>query len=141
MNTPAQVLITYTPVSIAGSQPRFAAPDFIFATKASSNSNRPVETITPVAAALGLTYDDEHSDKDYGEVASDVLTNSKYADKVVPICWHHGNIPNLAIALGIASPPPWPGTVFDLVWQITWPNGQATLASQGQMLLYGDTNS
>ena len=72
-------------------------------------------------------------------MARDILTNSKYVGKIVLICWHHGDIPALATALGIASPPKWPGTVFDLVWQITWPSGQATLSSQCQMLLYGDT--
>src|SRR5437899_782826 len=30
-----------------------AAPDFIFATKESKHSNRPVETVTPLARALG----------------------------------------------------------------------------------------
>jgi hypothetical protein len=127
---------TYTPVDLAGSPPRFQTPDFIFATQASKRSNRPVWTITPLASALDLTYDDKHADDDYGKVASDILTNSKYVGKIVLICWHHSNIPALATALGIASPPKWP-TVFDLVWQITWPSGQATLSSQCQMLLYG----
>jgi hypothetical protein len=129
----------YTPVSITRSVPRLATPDFLFATQASKHSNRPVETITPLASALGLAVDDKHADADYAKVAGDILTNSKYAGKVVLICWHHGNIPALATSLGIASPPPWPGTVFDRVWQITWSAGHATLATAGQMLLYGDT--
>ena len=130
---------TYTPVNVAGSPPRFQTPDFIFATQASKHSNRPVETITPLASALDLTYDDKHANDDYAKMARDILTNSKYVGKIVLICWHHGDIPSLATALGIASPPKWPGTVFDLVWQISWPSGQAILSSQCQMLLYGDT--
>lgn len=130
---------TYNQVSIAGSPPRFATPDFIFATKASSHSNRPVETITPLAAALNISYDDQHVDSDDAKVASDILTHAKYAGKVVLICWHHGHIPKLAQALGLQTPPSWPGTVFDWVWQITWPNGQVLLTSHCQMLLYGDT--
>ncbi len=129
----------YTSVSIAGAAPRFTAPAFLFATQRSKESNRPVETITPLASALGLTIDNQHADADYAKVASDILTNAKYAGTVVLICWHHGNIPALATALGITSPPPWPGTVFDQVWQITWPGSVATLATPGQMLLYGDT--
>jgi broad specificity phosphatase PhoE len=133
---------SYIPVSIAGSQPRFATPDFIFATKKSHHSNRPVETITPLRSALNLGddhYNDKHPDDDYATVASDILTNSKYEGKVVLICWHHGKIPALAQALGISAPPSWPDTVFDRVWQITWPAEQATLSVQCQMLLYGDT--
>lgn len=131
----------YTSVAIAGEAPRFQKPDFIFATQASKHSNRPVETITPTAAALALDVDDKHADADYAKVASDVLTNAKYVGKVVLICWHHGNIPNLAKALGIASPPPWPGPMFDQIWQVTWPNGAATLATPGQELLYGDATA
>jgi hypothetical protein len=131
----------YTKVDIAGAAPRFATPDFLFATKASKQSNRPVETITPLSAALNLTYDDKHDDADYAKVASDVLTNSKYAGKVVLICWHHGEIPDLAKALGIATPPPWTSTTFDRVWVITYANGAATLSDQPQMLLYGDSSS
>jgi hypothetical protein len=124
-----------------GNPPRFTTPDFLFATTASKNSNRPVETITPLAAALQLDIDDKHSNSDYARVASDILTNAKYAGLTVLVCWHHGNIPNLAQQLGIASPPSWPGTVFDRVWQITFPNGAASLQNSPQMLLYGDSSS
>src|SRR5262245_60443002 len=130
---------TYLPVSVGGNAPQFPMPDFIFATARSDRSNRPVETITPLAAALHLEFNHKHAEEDYGTVARDILTHPKYAGKVVLICWHHGKIPGLASALGIASPPAWPGTVFDAVWQITWPNAQATLSSQWQRLLYGDT--
>jgi len=131
---------TFNSVTIAGgAAPLFTAPDFIFATAASSNSNRPVETITPLAQSLSMPYNDKHSDNDYGKVATDILTNKKYVDKVVLVCWHHGNIPNLAVALGITPKPSWPGSVFDWVWQITWPGGVATLTPGFQMLLYGDS--
>jgi hypothetical protein len=128
-------------VQIQGTAPRFSTPGFLFATQASKSSNRPVETITPLSAALNLTYDDKHADGDYAKVASDILTDSKYAGKVVLVCWHHGNIPNLATALGVSSPPAWPGSVFDRVWVISYSNGTASLANDAQMLLYGDSSS
>jgi hypothetical protein len=131
----------YVLAQTAGTAPRFSTPDFLFATQASKNSNRPVETITPLSAALNLTYDDKHADSDYARVASDILTNSKYVGKVVLVCWHHGNIPNLAAALGVTNPPAWPGSVFDRVWVISYSNGTASLANDAQMLLYGDSTS
>jgi hypothetical protein len=130
----------YAAVTIQGITPRFLTPAFLFATQASKSSNRPVETITPLSAALNLAYDDKHADADYGKVASDILTNSKYAGAVVLVCWHHGNIPNLATALGLEKPLPWPGTVFDRVWVISYSGGKASLADGAQMLLYGDSN-
>jgi hypothetical protein len=131
----------YEPVQIAGTGPRFSTPAFIFATKASGGSNRPVETITPLSAALSLTYDDKHSNSDFAKVASDILTHSQYEGQVVLVCWHHGNIPALATALGVSNPPKWPGSVFDRVWSITFSNGTASLADDPQMLLYGDSSS
>jgi hypothetical protein len=132
---------TYQAVQITGAAPRFSTPGFIFATKASNSSNRPVETITPLSAALNLTYNDKHSDSDYAKVASDILTHSPYAGQVVLVCWHHGNISALATALGVSNPPKWAGSVFDRVWSITFSNGTASLADGAQMLLYGDSSS
>lgn len=131
----------YQAVQIAGTTPRFSTPAFIFATQASKSSNRPVETITPLSAALNLSYNDKHSNDDYAKVATDILTHSQYAGKVVLVCWHHGNIPALAQAFGVSNAPKWEGTVFDRVWSITFSNGTASLANGAQMLLYGDSAS
>ncbi|HZY86891.1 MAG TPA: hypothetical protein VFE78_18805 [Gemmataceae bacterium] len=131
----------YRQVSAQGGPPRFRAPDFLFAAKASANSNRPVETITPLAVALQLEMNAKHSDDDYPKVASDILTNAKYARKVVLVCWHHGNIPRLAEALGAQGPLLWPGGVFDRVWQITYADGSASFQNLPQMLLFNDSGS
>ncbi len=124
----------------------FGAPDFLFATQASKHSNRPVETITPLAQALKLEINDKHGDDDYQKVADDILGNAKYQGKLVLICWHHGKIPELTAALG-GTPPlaKWPGAVFDRVWQIDYPgNGAAQnlpVNNIAQLLLYGDTQN
>jgi len=131
----------YVAVQIQGMAPRFSTPGFLFAARASNNSNRPVETITRLSAALNLSYDDKRADGDYAKVASDILTDSKYAEKVGLVCWHHGNIPSLATALGVADPPTWPGSVFDRVWVISYSKGTASLANDAQMLLYDDSSS
>ncbi len=132
---------SYNASGLPGIAPRFATPDFLFATQASKQSNRPAETITPLSRALGLDYNDKHADDDYQKVAEDILQKPKYAGKTVLVCWHHGKIPKLAEALGIPSPPAWPGTVFDRVWVIAYANGKASLANAAQMLLYGDAAS
>lgn len=123
----------------------FGKPDFLFASQATKHSNRPVETITPLANSLGLEIDSKHPDDDFQKVADDILGNAKYAGKLILICWHHGKIPELTAALGGVPPyAPWPGYIFDRVWKIDYPAGSRTtrnLAVQNtpQMLLYGDS--
>jgi len=123
-------------------QPRFPLPGFLFATKPSGSSNRPVETITPLSVALGLTIDAKHADKDYVDVATDILSHPKYVNKVVLVCWHHGKIPDLARYLGAQNvPAKWDGTVFDRVWSIPFKDGAAgALEDAPQQLLYGDSS-
>jgi hypothetical protein len=132
---------TYVSIDSQGPQPRFSTPAFLYAAKASNNSNRPVETITPLSVALQMSVNDSYKKSDYGGLATDLLTGSRYSGKVILICWHHGMIPNLAKALGVANPPSWPGAVFDRVWKITYPDGEALLANLPQQLLHGDSNS
>ena len=130
---------TYSQVSIEGNAPRFAMPAFVFATQASHHSNRPVETVSPLLAAFNLPLDNSRSDDDYGKVAQDILTHSKYAGAVVLVCWHHGKIQALAEALRVSQPPSWPGTVFDRVWQLVYSGGTPSLANLPQQLLYDDS--
>jgi len=114
-------------------------PDFLFATHVSKKSNRPVETITPLAEALKLPISSDFADDDYASLAK-LLLSGKYAGKVVLVAWHHGKLPEFAAALG-ATPPytPWPDTQFDRVWRIDYRDGKATLADLAQGLLPGDS--
>ena len=114
-------------------------PDVLFATQQSAHSNRPVETITPLSAALGLPISHEVDEKDFATLAKELLSG-KYAGKVVLACWHHGSIPALARALG-AMPPydPWPETQFDRVWRIDYIGGKAVLKDLPQELMPGDS--
>jgi hypothetical protein len=131
----------YQAVHVNGNTPAFATPAFLFATAASTSSNRPVETVTPLAVALGLSLNDSYKNKHYSDLATEVLSQSQYSGQVVLICWHHGEIPALAQVLRVADPPPWPGSVFDRVWQITYASGAASLLDLPQSLLYGDSSS
>jgi hypothetical protein len=132
---------TYSTVDISRSAPRFQMPTFVFATKASHHSNRPIETVSPLIAAFKLPLDADHSDDDYAKVAHDILSKPKYGGAIVLVCWHHGKIPDLARALGAKNPPPWPGTVFERVWQLDYSGGPPVLTNLPQQLLYGDSNT
>jgi hypothetical protein len=131
----------YGRMAIQGNAPRFAMPAFVFATKASHHSNRPVETVSGLLAAFSLPLDDSHADDDYCKVAQDILTHSKYAEQIILVCWHHGKIPVLAQALGVSEPPSWPGTVFDRVWQLLYSGGKPLLTDFPQRLLFEDSTT
>ena len=119
----------------------FPHPDFLIATKRSKGSNRPAETITPLSKALHEEIEANEKDDDFAKVAHDVLTNPKYAGKVVLIAWHHGKIPELAKALGAKdAPDKWKGEVFDRVWEITSADGSATFKDLPQNALPGDSD-
>lgn len=133
---------------------RFPTPDFLFASRRDSASHRPVETITPLAQALQffsnkkLTIDHRFTNDADGitGLTSEISDHPKtYGGQVVLICWHHGMIPQLTEAFGVAAAQlpwsKWPPTIFDLVFGITWPDGQATLTVDYQQLLFGDTSA
>src|SRR5215218_6807327 len=96
-------------------------PDFIFAAQASRHSNRSAETVAPLARALKLEVNTGYANDDYAALAEELYTNPKYAGKTVLICWHHGNLPELAAALGAGGvPDKWKDAVFDRVWVVTF---------------------
>lgn len=136
---PAEFTAHYHQVPVKGSAQRFSAPHYIFATQASKNSKRPIETVTPLATALNVPLNDGFTDKEASiQKMTDAILND-FPGEIILVCWHHGMIPAIAKALGIAKPPKWDGKVFDRVWQITFPKAKATLTNSAQMLLYGDS--
>jgi len=119
---------------------RFAKPTAIFASKSSPESSRPVETVQPLAAALGIAINDEFKDTRYEALSELVLHDSKYDRGHILICWHQGSIPELARTLGATSVPKWSKEQYDGVWVLKYgPNGsKPTLSDESQHLLPGD---
>jgi hypothetical protein len=122
-----------------GARPDVPTPQFLFASRESPHSNRPIQTVTPLAAALHLPIDDSFKNDQYITLAS-ALLSGKYAGKVVLVVWHHGKIPQLATALG-AKPPckPWPEQQYDRIWRIDYVDGKVTLQDLPYALLPGDS--
>jgi broad specificity phosphatase PhoE len=119
----------------------FPTPDFIFATKPSKHSNRPVETVAPLAKALKLEVNAGYANDDYPALAEELFTNPKYEGKTVLVSWHHGTLPGFAIALGATDvPDKWKDSVFDRVWVVTFDQkGKAKpLTKRPQVLMPGD---
>jgi hypothetical protein len=117
----------------------FATPAFLFATRSSKESDRPIETLQPLAAALRLRIDDRFPDDGYAQLASTILTGASYAGAHVLVCWHHGTIPALAAALGAAhAPARWPDAQYDHVWQLRFGRDSIMFDDRLAPLLPGD---
>jgi broad specificity phosphatase PhoE len=112
----------------------FGSPVAIYAQGVGTHkSKRPVETVEPLAKALKLKV----IPIDYAkgkEMCTDILKNSKYAGKMVLICWEHQAITDLAKALGVEDAPKFPDA-YDRTWIITFPKkGKPTLRDLQQKL-------
>jgi hypothetical protein len=129
----------------------FATPDFIFATEESMKSSRPVETVRPLAKALGdMHIHAKHKNVDFQAMVDEIFGDPKYAGKTILICWHHGKIPGLTLAILEKAksedqvrdqvPKGWGDTVFDRVWQLTFDDkGKPRFADRPQRLLFEDS--
>ena len=111
---------------------RLGSPVALFATRTTKHDTgvRTQETLEPLAKALKLRVQTPYLGSNYAELAKAILANPAYSGKTVLICWNHENIPQLAAALGVVpEPKKWKGSVFDLVYIISYRNGVATLTT------------
>jgi hypothetical protein len=118
--------------------------DYLFAAKDSHESKRPKLTIKPLSKVLGLNINTDFKDDEYRELA-DELHSARYSNKNILVCWHHGKIPNLLVALG-ADPQrllpngKWPEGVFGWVLLLEYDqNGNLNAAIKDENLMPGDS--
>jgi len=101
-----------------------AKPDYIYAANPSGETQRPWETVTPLAAWLGYTSKPQfNTDYDVGDESDLVKSFLALSGKVL-VCWEHDHImPDMVGDINSAYtisnynqiPPSWPD-VFYLVW-------------------------
>lgn len=107
----ADRLVTYIPQV-------FGRPDFIYAAARSKRSIRSIETVKPLAAALGLEVQYHIEDKEFKTLVTEIFSKAEYRGKTIIICWHHGKLPEIAALLGGqpgSYPNPWPQDCFNLI--------------------------
>lgn len=145
----AQAYTVYLPNQpFNGSLPNFS---YLFASKESPDSNRPVLTITPLSKTLNLPINSNYADMDFQALATELQSNAAYNNKNILICWHHGEVLKLAKALGAHHavlpktsnwPKKWPGTVFGWCLQLVFDaNGNLVPKSTccfSQQLMFDD---
>jgi hypothetical protein len=115
-------------------------PTHLFASQVGSGSSsaRPSETLTPLAARLGLTVDERFRKEELDTLNQAV----QEIGGIVLVAWEHHLIPALAATLvndATRVPKVWPDDRYDLVWVFEdfGPKGPE-LRQVPQMLLSGD---
>jgi hypothetical protein len=96
----------------------FGKPDYIIATARSKHSDRPLETVAPLARAVGVTVQHDIRDKDFEDLVDEIFSDPAYHGKTVVICWHHGTLPAIAALLGAPAgiyPDPWPDDTYNVI--------------------------
>lgn len=127
---------------LAASAPPLAMPTGLYAcpSTAQAPSRRSVQTLGPLARALGLGIDTtvEKQDEDR------LVGRLHRAAGIALVAWSHRRLPALAhgyladSAAAAQVPTVWPEDRFDLVWIIDGPAEHRRLREIGQDLLAGD---
>ena len=121
-------------------------PNAVVVAADSKQSHRPRLTVEPFAKAAKLPIDNRFANKQPADLAAGLRTN--YQGKIILVCWHHGQIPDLLRALGAAPETllpngKWPKTVYDSVIMLSFDeNGRLIPQSTKRInehLLPGDT--
>jgi hypothetical protein len=118
-------------------------PAAIFATEpsSSSESKRPLHTVTPLAQFLNVTIDSAIAEGS----EQDLVSKAAASNGMVLIAWHHEKIPAIAnlILQNQSAPQKWPSDRFDVVWVFdrTGAGTPWKLSQVPQLLLAGDSNS
>lgn len=125
----------------AGAGRGLVTPTSIYASGGDGGTGqRPRETVTPLAARLGLRLQTGYAKGAESQLMAAVAVRPG----PTLISWQHEEIPALVAALAGVDPAPpagWPDDRFDLVWMLT-PAGQGWSFRQlPQLLLDGDSDS
>lgn len=113
----------------------------IFATGLSEtdSSVRPIQTCTPTANHYKLPLNIDFKVDETKELAQELLTNSKYDNTTVLVCWSHGHVRPIILALGAEDPGAWDDRVYDQVYMVTFkPNTKPMFNIILQKLMFGD---
>jgi hypothetical protein len=89
----------------------------------SYESIRPIETCTPTADYLRLSLNVDFKPHQEADFAKELLTNPKYNNSTVLVCWPHQYIGDMVQALGAGDPGKWSKEIFDQVYLLTFEQG------------------
>ena len=100
---------------------------------------RAKQTCAPIAEHLKSSLNINYKPEEAQEVANEILTNPKYDNGNVLLCWSHRYISPLVRALGGHDPVKWSENIFDQVYMLTYEGKEKPIFQQFlQKLMFGD---
>ena len=113
---------------------KIKVPDYTYVpalkTDKATTHSRMFQTVTPFAVKYNLTINSKYGGNDFAALSKSVFKKTG----TVLMVWNHSEIPELAKALGVNSPPDWAQADFDSIWMITYAGGKAQLAQDKESL-------
>jgi hypothetical protein len=131
---------------------RYGTPAGIFAAapKNEDSSVRSIQTVTPLAKAIGVKIDSTYTRGQTGKLVRAIMENPAFDGKMVLVCWQHERLVDAAQELaeyGGSSqavynsiPAEWPSDAYDRAWVLDL-KGEKVVAFKNipQKLLPGDS--
>ena len=107
--------------------------DYLYAAADSKNSKRVRLTVEPLSKATGLKLDNRIANKKFQEMV-DELHATSHGHEIL-ICWHHGQIANMLLALGadpdiVLPKGKWPDAVFNWVIELHYDGSGRLIPSE-----------
>ena len=114
-------------------------PDALYASLGGdSKSQRPMQTLLPLAARLGQNINTRYGKGSEADVAAELAARSG----TTLVAWEHEAIPAIVAGLGKVDPTPpgkWPDERFDMVWVFSATGSGWRFQQVPQLLLAGDS--
>jgi len=102
---------------------QFGVPDFVFAAAPTGASARSFLTMRPLAESIEARIDGSYKARNFGALASKLLADPAFFDKMIVVCWTHNELPALASSLNVRMgefPERWDDKVFNLIFQLSY---------------------
>lgn len=103
---------------------------------------RSIQTCTSIATHYNVPVNIDYPHNATERLAQELLNNPKYNGSTVLLCWGHGHIRPMVLALGGEDPGKWPNNIFDQVYLLTFDGSpKPKLQTILQKLMFGDRAS
>ncbi|OGR76799.1 MAG: hypothetical protein A2X32_01455 [Elusimicrobia bacterium GWC2_64_44] len=142
----AQALVKFFTTNPAVTKYGTPAGIYAAAPKNEDSSIRSIQTVTPLARAIGVKVDASFTRGQTGKLVRAIMENPDYDGRLVLVCWQHERLVDAAAELAeynnssVTLPLEWDSETYDRAWVLDLKNGRVvSFKNIPQRLLPGDS--